>query len=213
MQHSSHLEVFRDDTFIVFTDLGVFDRVVKAACGILMFTCIFQLLYMLSKIRRLLVFIRLLGSAMYLFFMPLIWGISFTLLSYIWFGPTNENFATLKTSYLMVNQYFVKPRPMYDTLNENTPIQGKIFVYAIGFLATFFVTKFFIAILNEAYTIIKKQIRFSYYKVRQQSKFEYLCEFLGLQSTAVWDSEEDRMLLENANDRAFIAHIKSLQGN
>ncbi|GFO32525.1 hypothetical protein PoB_005903000 [Plakobranchus ocellatus] len=204
---------FRNEQYFDFTEMAAMDELFKIGCGFLAFTCIFQILVMLSKIRRLLVFIRLLQMALYLFFMPLVTGMGFTFLAFLWFGSGNDFFSNFRTSYLNVNQYFIKPRAIYHVLNDNNPYLGPTFLGLLGFVVCFFVVNFFIVFLNEAYTFILLQIRIENYKVREKTKLEIIYEFLGIQTITVWDDEEDLLYQEKAEERKFIVDIKKLRGN
>ena len=111
-----------------------------------------------SKIRRLLVFIRLLYSTVTLFYMPLMTGMAFAFLASLLFCRTNENFRSFGLTYLMINQYFIKPRAIYVSLTENHPYLGPYFVFFLGFCINFFMVNFFIVFINEAYSSIQNQV-------------------------------------------------------
>ncbi|KAK3735764.1 hypothetical protein RRG08_036812 [Elysia crispata] len=204
--------LLRDTTaFVDFFEMAMMDYLYTVAGGFLAFVCISQIFVMLSKIRRLLVFIRLLYSAVTLFYMPLIVGMGFAFLSNNLFGKTNENFSSFAVSYLMINQYFIKPRAIYESLTEAHPYIGPYFVFFLGFCINLFMLNFFIAFLNEAYSSIQNQVRIESYKVREKTKLEYVYEFLGIQSTITWDIEDDIITRDKAKDRDFMADIKRLR--
>ncbi|GFN89504.1 polycystic kidney disease and receptor for egg jelly-related protein [Plakobranchus ocellatus] len=189
-------------------ELAALDYVYRIAGGFLAFLCIFQIFEMLKKIRRLLVFMRLLVSVFMLFCMPLIAGVAFAILALILFGHISENFSQFVTSCLTISQYFVKPRAIYHTLLENNPLIGPWFVFILGLCINFFILSLFIAFLNEAYSFVKNQIRLQSYKVRAKTKLEYVYEFLGIQSTIKWDIDKTTLAQERELDRDFMADVK-----
>ncbi|GFN82983.1 hypothetical protein PoB_000948900 [Plakobranchus ocellatus] len=189
-------------------ELAALDYVRRVAGGFLAFICIFQIFEMLRKIRRLLVFMRLLISVFMLFYMPLIAGTAFAIMALILFGPTSENFSQFVTSYLTINQYFVKPRAIYHVLLENNPFFGPWFVFLLGLCINFFILNFFIAFLNEAYSLVKNKIRLQAYKVREKTRLEYVYEFLGIQSTIKWDIDNTALARDRELDRDFMADVK-----
>ncbi|GFO05631.1 polycystin-2 [Plakobranchus ocellatus] len=197
--------------FVNFFEVAVLDYMYTIFGGFLAFLCIFQIFYMLSKIRRLLVFIRLLVQTVTLFYMPLVIGLAFASLSFLLFGSTTPSFANLSDSYLVINQYFIKPQAIYYALTDSHPYIGPWFVFCLGFCINFFMVNFFIVFLNEAYSSILNQIRIDTYKVREKTKLEYVYEFLGIQSTIVFDIEEDLILKDKEKDRDFLKDIKRLQ--
>ncbi|GFR62131.1 polycystin-2 [Elysia marginata] len=200
----------KEPAFVDFFQTANLDLVCKSAGGFLIFTCIFQIFDMLSKIRRLLIFIRLLKSALYLFLMPLVTGLAFAFLANMLFGKTIENFSNLSISFLVINQYFIKPQAIYETLTAVHPYLGPYYVFALGFTINFFVVTFFISFLNEAYSSIINQIRIQKYKTQEKTKLEYVYEFLGIQSTINWDREEELKFLERDNEKDLIKNIKQL---
>lgn len=203
---------FREkNKFVDFFEMAMLDYVYAITGGFLAFVCIFQIFVMLSKIRRLLVFLRLLISCVTLFYMPLATATAFAFLSHMLFGKTNENFSSLPISYLMINQYFIKPRAIYEALTDNHPYIGPFFYFLLGFCINFFMVNFFIVFLNEAYSSIQNQVRIESYKVREKTRLEYVYEFLGISSTITWDIADDEMLKERARDRDYLKDIKSLK--
>ncbi|GFO06833.1 polycystin-2 [Plakobranchus ocellatus] len=101
---------------------------------------------------------RLLISVFMLFYMPLIVVMAFASLALILFGKTSETFSHLLTSYLTINQYFVKPRAIYNTLQESSPFIGPWFVFLLGLCINFFMLNFFIVFLNEAYSFVMNKV-------------------------------------------------------
>ncbi|GFO32542.1 receptor for egg jelly 4 [Plakobranchus ocellatus] len=200
-------------------ELAALDYVYRIAGGFLAFLCIFQIFEMLKlasllrKIRRLLVFMRLLISVFMLFYMPLIVGVAFAILAFIMFGTASETFSDLLTSYLTINQYFVKPRAIYKTLLENSPFFGPWFVFILGLCINFFILNFFIVFLNEAYSFVMNKIRSQAYKVLEKTRLEYVYEFLGIQSTIKWDIDLTTLAQERELDRDFMADVKRFAAN
>ncbi|RUS78425.1 hypothetical protein EGW08_013799 [Elysia chlorotica] len=203
--------LLQEEKFVDFFEMAVVDYLYTIAGGFLAFVCIFQIFVMLSKIKRLLVFIRLLISAVTLFYMPLIVGLAFAFLSYILFGKTTEEFSSFGISYLMVTQYFIKPIAIYERLVEAHPYVGPSFVFLLGFCINFFMVNFFIVFLNEAYSSIQNQVRIESYKVKDKTRLEYVYEFLGIQSTITWDVDEGMLNRDKAIDRDFLSDIKRLK--
>ncbi|RUS75766.1 hypothetical protein EGW08_016471, partial [Elysia chlorotica] len=143
--------------FVDFFGMALFDYWFFATGGILAFLCIFQMLYMLSKIRRLTIFMSLTIKTVKLFYMPLLVGVAFTFLSSILFGSTTGQFSSFGLSYLMVNQYYVKPINIYADLTANHPYTGPWFYFVMGMTISIFMFNMFIAFLNEAYSAIQNQ--------------------------------------------------------
>ncbi|GFN82976.1 polycystin 2 [Plakobranchus ocellatus] len=189
-------------------ELAALDYYYRAACGSLAFLCIFQIFEMLRKIRRLLVFMRLLLTVLMLFYMPLIVGVAFATLAYLLFGNNNYNFSNLVSSYLMINQYFVRPRAIYNSLVVDNPIIGPCFVFLLGMCINFFILNFFIVFLNEAYSSLKNKIRVHAYKILEKTKLEYVYEFLGIKSTIRWDVDKTEIDREKDIDRDYMADVK-----
>ncbi|GFR59007.1 polycystic kidney disease 2 [Elysia marginata] len=196
---------------IDFLAVAVMDYIYTVAGGVLAFLCIFQILNMLSKIRRLVIFMRLVFEAVKLFSMPVVGGMAFTFLSRIIFGSTNRFFADYGSSYLMINQYFVKPRAIYHDLQDNHPYLGPLFVFTLGVNINIFLLNFFIAILNEAYSSIKNQVRIESYKIRDKTTMEYVYEFLGIKNKIIFDVTDDMLLVEREREKDLVAEIKHLR--
>ncbi|RUS71614.1 hypothetical protein EGW08_020625 [Elysia chlorotica] len=194
--------------FVDFFELAILDQIYRTTGGFLAFTCIFQMFTMLSKIKRLLVFIQLLRTTFTLFFMPLLTGMAFAFLATMLFGSTTENFSTFSISYLMVNQYFIKPRAIYHSLTSMYPYLGPVFVFLLGFTINFFMVNFFIAFLNEAYSRILAQFRFLKYKRREKTRLEYVYEFLGMESRVSQTTEDEKELQDLANDKMLFSQMK-----
>ncbi|KAK3793062.1 hypothetical protein RRG08_016570 [Elysia crispata] len=205
--------IAKQPPFLDFIEMAALDYCYKAAGGFLAFTCIFQMFDMLSAIRRLVIFIQLLKTTITLFFMPLVTGFAYAILAYLMFGKTIETFSNLKFCYLMVNQYFIKPQAIYHSLTESHPYLGPMFVFILGICVNFFVLNFFIAFLNEAYITIIKRISILKYKEREKTKWEYVYEFLGIESTASDHFEEHLWQQEVAEQRYFLSSMKKLLGH
>ncbi|RUS87583.1 hypothetical protein EGW08_004628 [Elysia chlorotica] len=190
--------------------MAVLDYSYKAVGGFLAFMCFFQLLEMLRKIRRVLIFTQMLGSAVTLFYMPLMTGVAFSSTAFLLFGSTINNFSSIVISYLVVNQYFIKPQALFHSLTESHPYIGPWFVFCLGFCINFFIVNFFIVFLNEAYSSIINKIRLLTYKKRQKSKLEYVYEFLGFQTTSFHDSHEDTEREDPTGNKDLIVRNKRL---
>ncbi|KAK3735770.1 hypothetical protein RRG08_036818 [Elysia crispata] len=197
--------------FIDFFEMAVMDYVFTVTAGFLVFLCIFQLFHMLSKIRRLVVFMRLVLMAVKLFYMPVLSGMAFTFLSNILFCSTNENFSGFGLSYLMVNQYFIKPRAIYRELTANHPYVGPLFYFMMGMMISLFLFNIFLAFLNEAYSSIHNQVSLERYKVREKSRLEYVYDFLGIKTRTKRDEHDDLQLVDRENDRNLLSFVKRLQ--
>ncbi|KAK3785267.1 hypothetical protein RRG08_036803 [Elysia crispata] len=100
---------------------------------------------------------RMVLMAVKLFYMPVLSGMAFTFLSNILFCSTNENFSGFGLSYLMVNQYFIKPRAIYRELTANHPYVGPLFYFMMGMMISLFLFDVFLAFLNETYSSIHNQ--------------------------------------------------------
>ncbi|RUS70872.1 hypothetical protein EGW08_021366 [Elysia chlorotica] len=197
--------------FVDFLEMAILDYVYTNVGGILAFFCFFEILNMLSKIRRLVVFMRLVINAVRLFYMPLMSGIAFTFLSTMLFGSTNENFSAFGISYLMVNQYFIKPRAIYRQLTDNHPYVGPVFYFLMGMMISLFLLNFFVAFINEAYSSIHNKVRVASYKIRDKTKMEYVYEFLGMESRKMSDIEDDKQQQERQLEISYMTELKQLQ--
>ncbi|KAK3735042.1 hypothetical protein RRG08_001832 [Elysia crispata] len=149
--------------------------------------------------------------AVKLFYMPMLAGLAFTFLSNILFSSTNENFSGFWLSYLMVNQYFIKPRAIYRELTDNHPFIGPLFYFLMGMMISLFFLNFFIAFLNEAYSSIHNQVRIESYKIREKTKMEYVYEFLGIESKITYDPQDDLRRKEREMDKDFMVELKRLK--
>ncbi|RUS87708.1 hypothetical protein EGW08_004549 [Elysia chlorotica] len=145
--------------------------------------------------------------------MPMATGCAFSMLALSLFGPTIENFYTIKASYLMVNQYFIKPQKIYDNLSDSHPYLGPGFVFFLGLTVNLFVLNFFIAFLNEAYLAIITRIKILNYNKREKTKLEYAYEFLGITDTMNQDNEEENKFRDYAEQREFIEAMRRILGN
>lgn len=204
--------------YVDFLTVAVMDYMYTMVGGLLAMICLFQIFSMLSKIRRLAIFNRLVLEAVKLFYIPLLGGAAFGVLAFLLFSATNENFSNIETSYLMVNQYLIKPHAIYKDLTNNNPYIGPVFVFVLGVNINLFLLNVFVAFINEAYSSVRNHLRIERYKVRDKTKMEYVKEFLGIRPKGVPDDQSvdltDRLSLqERSNDRGLLTYIKNLRTN
>lgn len=201
------------DEYLDFHEMAVLDYQFSVVGGVLGFICIFDVFLKLSKIRRLLIFIKLLKSVLVLFWMPLLVGTAFACLAQLLFSKTHPNFVYFGTGFLTITQYFVKPRPIYASLTVVHPYAAPCFYFVLGVCINFFMLNFFIVFLNEAYSAILNKVRLSTYKLKEKTKLEYVYEFLGIKSTITWDEEGDLLRQERDIDRDFLKDVKRLMAH
>ncbi|RUS80458.1 hypothetical protein EGW08_011774 [Elysia chlorotica] len=202
-----------NEGYIDFSTMACYDYTFNVSGGVLGCLCIVDIFRMLSKIRRLLTFLRLLRSASIRLGLPVLALLAFTALSYVLFSSTQPAFSTVGLSFMTVTQYFIKPQKLAKSLAETHPFVGPWYLFFLGFWVNFCVVNFFIAFLNETYSSVLNQVRIATYKLRDRTKLEYMYEFLGMRSTLMWDMETDLLMQDETDDRDLLVDMKRLQGD